>query len=129
MKVGGTCKLESIANSIGHSENSLGIFPPLLNGVLRAHLKMEDDFLYPAMMNHPDSAVREKATAFKAEMGGLAAAFGGFYDAWIKPHAISSRSGQFVSDWIGVRTALANRMDREDDDLYAPVDREVLLAS
>jgi hemerythrin-like domain-containing protein len=94
-------------------------------GTLRAHLGMEDTYLYPAMMEHPDPEIREKARSFKQEMGDLASGIETFYNKWSKAGNISTSPADFVQDWSRTRSVLLNRMDREDRDLYELVDRKV----
>jgi len=99
-----------------------------LTGLLAAHLKLEDDHLYPAMLANIDPEVRARAELFQTEMGGLSEAFGRFSDRWIAPRAISADPAGFARDWGGIRSALDGRMDREDRDLYALVDSKVRLS-
>ncbi len=94
-------------------------------GTLRAHLVMEDTYLYPAMMKHPDAAVREKAEHFQKEMGNLSAAIEEFFKTWSAIGTISKDPQAFVDDWKRVFATLANRMNREDNDLYALIDNSV----
>lgn len=96
-----------------------------LTDVLRAHLKLEDDHLYPAMLAAVDPEVRATAEAFQAEMGGLAEAFGRFSERWMVPHAVASDPSGFTRDWAGLRSALGGRLNREDGELYALVDSKV----
>lgn len=94
-------------------------------GTLRAHLTMEDTYLYPAMMSHADAAIRAKAQAFKEEMGGLSSAVDKFYQKWSIAGAITNDRAGFVRDWSATRAALLNRMNREDSDLYELIDQKV----
>jgi hypothetical protein len=96
-------------------------------GTLRAHLAMEDTYLYPAMLEHPDQNVRAKAQAFKQEMGDLAGAVDAFYHKWSQAGAISGDPNGFVQAWSTTRASLLNRMNREDSDLYELVDKNVQL--
>lgn len=94
-----------------------------LIGTLRAHLGLEDSYLYPQMLKHPDSAVREKAQRFQQEMGGLSQAVDEFHKRWSTINAIDSDPAGFVAQWAKIRAALVDRMEREDDDLYTMLDR------
>lgn len=100
-----------------------------LSGLLKAHLRLEDEHLYPAMRAHPEGHVRAKAEAFQREMNGLTVAYRAFYDRWIVPRAIEADAAGFVHDWTALRGALASRMDREDGDLYALADEKVRLSA
>ncbi len=94
-------------------------------GTLRAHLAMEDTYLYPVMLEHADPNIRSKAQSFKQEMGDLASVVDAFHHKWSRAGAITDDPNAFVQAWIGVRSALLNRMNREDSDLYELIDKKV----
>lgn len=96
-------------------------------GQLRAHLAMEDTYLYPTLIKHEDKTVREKAERFQLEMGTLAKSLDDFYSHWARAGMITANTAGFVEEWIKVRSALSNRISREDSDLYDLVDRTVAL--
>lgn len=93
-----------------------------LGGALKAHLKLEDEQMYPAMMSNGSAEIQHKAKGFQEEMGGLAGAFDVFFSAWSRPGAIAADPAGFVSAWLPVKAALGERMDREDRDLYVMLD-------
>ncbi len=99
-----------------------------LAGSVKMHLKGEDDSLYPRLLSHKDSDVRDKAAALKTSMGALAATFGGFYERWIKPGAIDADTRGYLAEMRGVIDALAKRMDLEDRELYDLADRTLAAA-
>jgi hypothetical protein len=90
-----------------------------LTELLKTHLKLGDDDLYPAMFANVDPDVRGRAEDLQAEMGGLAEAFDRFSDRWIAPRAIAADPAGFTRDWSGIRSALTGRIAREDRDLFA----------
>lgn len=97
-----------------------------LKGVLGVHLKMEDDVLYPAMLVHPASEVREKAAKYQREMGALSATFTSFYEKWAANSAIlEADPAGFQREWFNVLRALQARMQAEEADLYEAVDAHV----
>lgn len=79
--------------------------------------------MYPQMLKHSDGAVREKAQRFQQEMGGLSQAVEEFHKRWSVINAIDADPAGFAAAWMKVRAALADRMQREDDDLYEILDR------
>ncbi len=94
-----------------------------LTSVIRAHLKLEDEKLYPALAQSSDPEIREKAARFQKEMGALAPAYVAFAEKWMRSGAISENAAGFGSEWNAIVKALNDRMDREDNDLYAEFDR------
>lgn len=100
-----------------------------LAGILKIHLAMEDNALYPRMLANPDAAVRKIAAEYQQSMGQLAPAFETFYEKWRRHGAIDSAPQEFVDACRGIADALKKRMDLEDANLYQLVDERVTLAS
>ncbi|NQS76991.1 MAG: hemerythrin domain-containing protein [Peptococcaceae bacterium] len=102
-------------------ENTIWIALKLgqLNAVLQAHLKFEDEFLYPCLKESNHQYTAETATKFSAEMGGLAQKF----DAYIKqyigtPHSIRQDLEKFVQDTATLIDKISTRIEAEDKELY-----------
>lgn len=92
--------------------------------VLTAHLKLEDNWLYPKLSNSIDGRVATKARDFQEEMGGLKAQFAALYERWSEPGAIGRAHETFCEDWKSFSASLERRMQREDDDLYHLAEQE-----
>lgn len=97
----------------------LGQFAAKLN----IHLAMEDKALYPQLLQHKDLAVQAKAKAFMDQMGGIKDAFTAYMGKYPSAHAIEAAPTAFISDTEGLIKVLAARIQSEDSDLYALVDR------
>ena len=91
-----------------------------MDTVLRRHLKLEDETLYPALMEIPELAA--KARGYQHEMSGLAAAWTEFFERWPEPQ-IDAKAAVFQGEWNQVAKALERRMEAEDRDLYEDADR------
>jgi hemerythrin-like domain-containing protein len=94
-----------------------------LAGKLNVHLSAEDNALYPRLLNHRDAQVAELARRFQDEMGGLKEAFGGYLSRWPAAAQIQKDPGQFVKETKGIFEALSRRIDKDNQGLYAVVDR------
>lgn len=94
-----------------------------LSGVLKLHLKLEDDSFYPALRQHKDESVRKLAARYESEMGGLADAFTNYRNTWIRPGVITAEPEKFRRETKSVFAALAARITKEDTELYALVDK------
>ena len=94
-----------------------------LAGKLNVHLSMEDKSLYPQLLKHQDSSVQAKAKTFMTQMGGIKEAFLAFLGKYPTPQAIQTSAAAFVADTQGIIQVLAKRIDAENSDLYALVDR------
>lgn len=93
-----------------------------LNGLLRIHFAQEDRSLYPAMMASSDAQVADTAATFQREMGYLGAAFASFIDRWGMSAAIAANFDQFRDESAELFGKLANRIERENEELYRLAD-------
>ena len=94
------------------------------------HLAMEDGSLYPRLMAHEDPKVRDTASRFNNEMSAISAVFETYTAKWTES-AIREDSTGFIEETTKLFTALANRIQRENTELYplleqdAPAERSV----
>jgi hypothetical protein len=88
-----------------------------LAGLLKMHLTMEDEGLYPSLRDNEDQRVRDTARSFAEEMGGLAEAFTAYNTRW-SAATIRDQPEAFVRETRGVFDALVRRILRENSELY-----------
>ncbi len=93
-----------------------------LLGTLRIHLAMEDSSLYPKLLEHSDEQIRSMAKKFVDEMGGIGEAVKSYGDKWPHAKAIQENPNDFVKETEGLLATLADRIKKEDNELYAAVD-------
>lgn len=93
-----------------------------LTSKLIAHLKAEDWLLYPRLLESPDPAVASTARAFVEEMGGLAAAFNTYVEAW-DAFRIEREWPKYQTDTAAIIAALRCRITRENRELYPLLER------
>lgn len=89
---------------------------------VNVHLAMEDDALYPRLLVHTDPKVRNLAKKFTDEMSGIKVAFQKYTATWNEP-AIRGDAAGFVAATKGLFAALAQRIQRENTELYPLLDR------
>ena len=89
---------------------------------VNVHLAMEDDALYPRLHAHADPKVRNLAKKFTDEMSGIKAAFQKYIQTWNEP-AIRRDATGFVAATKGLFAALAQRIQRENTELYPLLDK------
>lgn len=94
-----------------------------LSGKLSVHLSMEDNSLYPAIANHPDSNLKSTADRFVREMSGIKAAFEEYKQKWGTSAAIQANAAEFIQETKNIFSALSKRIEKEDKELYALVDK------
>jgi len=102
-------------------ENTIWIALKLgqLNAVLHAHLKFEDDFLYPCLKESNNKYTAETAAKFSAEMGGLAQKFADYIRQYIgTPHSIREDLKKFVKETASLIDKISARIEAEDKELY-----------
>ncbi len=93
-----------------------------LAGKLSVHLAMEDESLYPKLLDHSDDKVSSIASDYLCEMGDLAEKFKGYMDTWNTVESIEDDPDEFVSRTNQILSALTNRITREDKELYRLVE-------
>ncbi len=88
-----------------------------LSRLLLAHLAKEDRLLHPQLQRSDNAETVALSRRFEAEMGGLADAFKTFMATW-DATAIADDPAGFEADARQVLTALADRIRREEMQLY-----------
>lgn len=94
-----------------------------LAGKLNVHLSMEDKVLYPKLMEHQDPNVKSVANKFVSEMGKIKEVYTQYLNKWPSPESIKKNPAEFINETKGIFDALSKRIQREDAELYAMVDR------
>lgn len=94
-----------------------------LAGKLSVHLAMEDNALYPRLMNHKDPQVATLASRYMSEMGGIKSAFLDYSQRWRVADAVERAPQAFIEETRVIFDALARRIHREDNELYPLVDK------
>lgn len=93
-----------------------------LAGKLKVHLAMEDQSLYPNAASSGHAPLSSLATQYQQEMGGIKAAFEKYLATWPAPAAIQAKPEAFVADTKAIYGALAERVRKENEELYPLVD-------
>jgi GAF domain-containing protein len=91
--------------------------------VLLAHLKLEDEWLYPRMSESHNAIVREKAKRYRDEMGDLRAEFDRLWAAW-KQEAMERDFAGWKRAWDAFASRLSKRIEHEDQDLYVAAEAD-----
>ena len=85
--------------------------------MLRSHLALEDEWLYPAMVRSLDPCASEMAENFADEMGGLALELEDFQRRWAVSALVASAFDRFRTDAFALLAEIDRRIDREDAQL------------
>ena len=86
------------------------------------HLEQEDGHLYPAMMASTDPELAALAKRYHAEMGGITDLFGLYCRRWTAA-TIGADPLRFARETDLLLEGLADRVRRENDDLYPAAER------
>jgi len=96
-----------------------------LAGKLKIHMLEEDKFLYPELLNYPDYEVKMKANQYISEMGSLAEEYARFKTKYNTPGKILADPDTFISEAKTILRALKNRISKEDNELYAFIEKKM----
>jgi len=91
-------------------------------GLLVVHARMENEALYPRLLEHADSAIREKVGAIFKDVGPIYDAVDGYSERWPNAEAIQSDAPGFIKDTKHIMRTLGARVTRENDELYPLAD-------
>lgn len=94
-----------------------------LAGKLSFHLGMEDKHLYPLMLQNANPQTKQMAEKFMAEMGTLADIFKNYTQKWPSADSIKKDPEGFCVQTKEIFKALADRVQREESQLYQLADQ------
>lgn len=109
---------DQVAAQAGHIRS---MFSTLI-GKLNIHLSMEDNSLYPVLNAHADANLRAVAQKFTKEMATIKPAVHDFSRKWSEA-AIKGDPAAFIGESKKLFAALADRIKRENNELYALYDK------
>lgn len=123
LKIAG--ELQSLLNPVDLSKDGAKARACLasLMGKLVLHLGAEDKVLYPELAAHKDASVAAMAKRFSVEMQETAKAVVAYNNKWGTPTAIKSNATEFIAETRNVLRILADRIKRENQELYAAADK------
>lgn len=94
-----------------------------MSSSIKLHLAAEDRMLYPTLVNSTDPEVARIATGFQCEMGSLAGVYMEFSRRWNLAAKVAADADGFRREANQVFKALHERIQRENQELYALVER------
>lgn len=106
------------ANAPALAQGIIGI-----SSVIKLHLSVEDQALYPALQRSGDAALARLGQRFQTEMGPIAAAFDAFARRWNTAARLCADEAGFRRDANDVLRRVYERMKHEDHDFYPCIER------
>ncbi len=113
---------KSLSGNVAAEVDNISNTLTTITGKLTVHLAMEDNVLYPQMIASPDATISGAAKKFQTEMSGIKDVYVGFTKKWSKS-AIAADTAGFAKDFAGIAQALAQRITRENNELYPLADK------
>ena len=115
--------IDQIFFDIAHYRSDEDAFPLSLKlarlaGILRTHFALEDEMLYPAMIESDHREAALMALVYRDEVAHLAARFERFVERWPTSDAIAGARRQFRFEAGMLFAALRDRIHRENDQLF-----------
>ena len=98
-----------------------------LRNLLKGHLRLEDDWLYPHLIASQNEVVRRKAERFKSEMGDLKEHLDSLWQTYGTGNSIANSPEVWRGEWRVFKQMLRARMASEDDDLYVAAEADLAL--
>jgi hypothetical protein len=92
-------------------------------GALLVHQRMENEALYPRLLDHPDPAIAEQARVLYEDLRGIYDLFAELEQRFGTGAAISAALPDYVSSLRRMLKRLFVRMQREDAELYSLASR------
>lgn len=93
-----------------------------IDSLLVAHLRDEDELLYPRLIASQDSEVRRTAETWFEDMSGILGAWIAYRDHWTLDNVLAN-TDRFRAATTGILGALAMRIENENRELYPLLDR------
>lgn len=109
---------DRIKEDVGYVRATLSKFA----GVVKVHLSMEEQCLYPFLADSPDDSVRNISSKYMHEMGGIKTSFEDYLTRWASGDIIASDADGFIAETKGIIGILVNRLEREDREFYPVAD-------
>lgn len=92
-----------------------------LAGKLNIHMRTEDRFLYPELINSNNDKLKKMATEYSDEMGNIHSVFTEYKNKFNTRNKILSNKEEFIKESKRVLALLVNRIEKEDLKLYPEI--------
>ncbi len=90
-----------------------------LKTMLLAHLRLEDEWLFPKLLGGRNAELAATARRHQSEMGGIKDSFVTLMGAWDSHDSMAARHDLFKLEWATFNNELLRRIRREDEELYS----------
>lgn len=105
---------EQIENNVSDIVKGIGY----LAGLLSIHLKQEDQYIYPNLINSGYEEVKKISEYYLEEMNDIADSFNQYKNQYNTSRKILSQIDKFVEETSILFSILRKRIEKEDSELY-----------
>ena len=121
--MGCVMELRRFANDgIGENAENIAKLIITMSSIIKLHLAVEDQILYPALQNGNNSALTIMGKKFQDEMTTIASAYMRFARKWNHAANVAGDPEGFRSDANRVLKILHDRMQKENADFYPAIE-------
>ncbi|MDH3998495.1 MAG: hemerythrin domain-containing protein [Desulfuromonadales bacterium] len=111
------------AEQLGKDAEEVRSLVSRLVGKLNVHLAMEDNVLYERLSKSSNAELQALGISFQEKIGGLKDALKSFQTTWPTPASVSEKPESFVTDAKEFIEALLKRVQLEDEELFAEIEK------
>lgn len=122
MVIAGKLQAELVPSRIEADPTAARRLLARFRGLLLVHAAMENDALYPSLLEHRDANVRARARALFDEVGTIYDGVREHGERWSTPERIQAGAALFVQETVALLKTLGKRMARENAELYPLAD-------
>jgi hemerythrin-like domain-containing protein len=92
-------------------------------GKLTVHLAMEDNVLYPRLLQNSDRNIRTSAQTFVREMGSISDDLKIYKTRWTSALIIQENPEQFIEQTKNIFEKMVKRIEKENEELYVNAEK------
>ncbi len=105
-------------NTVAQNLNDIAKSINIITGKLNIHLLNEDKYLYPFLLNSPESSLNSFGKKYSDEMIQVAKAYEDYKSKYNTAIKIQQDIKKFCEDTKHIFEAISSRIEREEDELY-----------
>lgn len=105
-------------NDIEQNAGDIARHISTLAGILKVHLSMEDNYLYPDLQKSEDEEVKNLAVNYQKEMGDLAVKLAIYKDKYNTKSKIMQNQATFKEETTNILREIEQRLHKEEKELY-----------
>ncbi len=90
-----------------------------LDNILSLHLQSEDENLYPQLLSHKNSLIKNTSISMRNELLETTSAYADYKNKYLSKENIQHNPADYVNDTKTIINALLTRIEKEETELYS----------